>query len=149
MIRPTLEDLLEGAAASLEETVLPGLSGPTRRQTREAIRIVRRVARILDKVGPALHADNADMEDTLRAALETISDRALRSRVEEGLGTRETALGSPTPLDALRSRSRDLQALLLEVDGYAHGMSEPGRRDLLARLRALYRRSLERELDLR
>lgn len=148
MIQPSLEDLLDGVAAGLEDNLLPVLSGPLRRQTRESIRILRRVARILDKVGPALHEDNSDMEDTLRALLGAVSDPALRDRILDGLGTDGEAPAAPASLARLRRRNRDLQALLLDADAFAHALPAPDRDAALTRLRAFYRRSLQREAAL-
>jgi hypothetical protein len=148
VIEPGPDALLAGVADSLERTVLPDLtSGPLRRQVREAIRVVRRVALVMDRIAPALHEDVADMAATLRAIVEANESdpawRALRTRLE--------ALdqpGSPES-DALRSRHAELQALLIDADAAVHALPDPAARAAtLTRLRALYRRMLLRERGL-
>lgn len=143
MIEPGPDALLAGVADSLERTVLPDLaSGPLRRQVREAVRIIRRVALVLDRVEPALREDVADMEETLRAIMgpreQEPAWRALRIRLDE-------LLGAPDAGEALRRRHAALQDLLIDADAAAYAPPDP---EALGRLRALYRRMLLRERGL-
>ena len=56
-------------AEALEQTVLPDLDrGPIRNQVIAAIGIVRRSGQSIDRYGPLLHADCADLVATLRQA---------------------------------------------------------------------------------
>jgi hypothetical protein len=148
VIEPGPDALLAGVADSLEQTVLPDLtSGPLRRQVREAIRVVRRVALVLDGIAPALREDVADMEATLQAIVGPREHepawRTLRSRLDE------LAAPDEAEADSLRRHHAALQNLLIEVDAAIHALPDPAARAAaLTRLRALYRRMLLRERSL-
>jgi hypothetical protein len=165
--KPTIGDLLSGVAVSLRESVLPEIpAGPTRRQIQAAIAIIRRVALAWDKTGPYLYADNKDIEETLRQVSE-ILDRAkadaggadltpLRQRLHAALDRRDDAgVEYPSPA-ALGARNVALQGLLVDLQEALHGTPSPQsavrlpsaeRSEILAMLRALFGRMLERELD--
>ena len=69
MTEPSPAELLAGVAEALEKTVLPDLErGPIRNQVMAAIGIVRRCGGAIDRYGPFLHADCADLIATLRQA---------------------------------------------------------------------------------
>jgi len=159
--KPTIGDLLSGVAASLRESVLPEIpAGPTRRQIQAAIAIIRRVALVWDKTGPYLYADNKDIAETLRR-VSAILDRAradgsggdlkpLRQRLQAALDQRDEAdVEYPSPA-ALGARNVELQGLLVELQEALYEMPSPEsaeRSEIPAMLRALFRRMLERELD--
>jgi hypothetical protein len=166
MTKPSIGDLLSGVAASLRESVLPEIpAGPTRRQIQAAISIIRRVSLAWDKTGPYLYADNKDIEETLHQ-VSAILDRAeasgsgarlepLRQRLRAALDQRgEAGVEYPSPA-ALGARNVELQGLLVDVHETLHGPSMPEgterpqsteRIEILAMLRLLFRRMLEREL---
>ncbi|MGA7762367.1 MAG: hypothetical protein WCA59_11510 [Candidatus Binataceae bacterium] len=167
MTKPTIGDLLNGVAASLRESVLPEVpAGPTRRQIQAAISIIRRASFVWDKIGPYLYADNKDIEGTLRQVA-VMLDRAeanrsgaelepLRQRLHAALDQRgEAGVEYPSPA-ALGARNVELQELLVELQKALHGSSMPQgaerppsaeRIEMLAMLRVLLRRMLERELE--
>ena len=161
MTKPSIGDLLNGVAASLRESVLPEIpAGPTRRQIQAAISIIRRVSLIWDKTGPYLYADNKDIEETL-LQVSAILDRAeadgsgaglkpLRQRLHAALDQRDAAgVEYPSPA-ALGARNVELQELLVDVHDALHEPSvprSPERIEILAMLRLLFRRMLERELE--
>jgi hypothetical protein len=161
MTKPTIGDLLNGVAASLRESVLPEIpAGPTRRQIQAAIAIIRRVSLVWDKTGPYLYADNKDIAETLRQ-VSAILDRAradgsgadlkpLRQRLHAALDRRDDAgVEYPSPA-ALGARNVALQGLLVELQEALHETPSPEsaeRGEILAMLRALFGRMLERELD--
>ena len=152
---------------SLRESVLPEIpAGPTRRQIQAAIAIIRRVALAWDKTGPYLYADNKDIEETLRR-VSAILDRVdadggdgglgpLRQRLHEALDRRDdTVVEYPSPT-VLGARNVALQGLLVELQEALHGAPSPQgplrlssaeRREILANLRGLFRRMLERESE--
>lgn len=166
--KPTIGDLLAGVATSLRESVLPEIpAGPTRRQIQAAISIIRRAALVWDKVGPYLYADNKDIEETLRQACSML-DRAqsdengadlkpLRQSLHAALDQRgDPDLEYPSPA-ALGARNVELQALLDQLQQALHGQSSPEsdghlesveRNEIAAMLRRLFRRMLERELQI-
>jgi hypothetical protein len=144
VIEPGHDALLAGVADSLERTVLPDLaSGPLRRQVREAVRIIRRVALAMDRVAPALREDIADMTATLEAIVEPDKSGPASDVLRARLDAVRTPEGADT--NALRRRHAELQALLIDADAAAHALADPARAEALARLRALYRRMLARE----
>jgi hypothetical protein len=159
--KPSIGDLLNGVAVSLRESVLPEIpAGPTRRQIQAAISIIRRVSLAWDKTGPYLYADNKDIEETLRqvsAILDLARANAsgaglepLRQRLHAALDQRGAAgVESPSPV-ALGARNVELQELLVDVHDALHEPSvprSPERIEILAMLRLLFRRMLERELE--
>ena len=157
-------------AASLRESVLPEIpAGPTRRQIQVAISIIRRASLVWDKVGPYLYADNKDIEqtllriDTLLARAESNESAAaglkrLRQRVRAVLDqSDETGVEYPSPA-ALGARNVELQRSLAELQEAVHAeSSEPkesseqplgaARAEILAMLRPLFERMIERELE--
>jgi hypothetical protein len=168
--KPSIGDLLNGVANSLRESVLPEIpAGPTRRQVQAAVSIIRRVALVWDKTGSYLYADNKDIEETLRQ-LAAILDRAesygsggdlklLRQRLSAALDQcGDAGVEYPSPA-ALGVRNVELQGLLVELQEALHGQSSPEvsaqsdsparaeRIEIAAMLRALFRRMLERELE--
>jgi len=168
MTKPSIGDLLNGVAASLRESVLPEIpAGPTRRQIQAAISIIRRVSLVWDKTGPYLYADNKDIEETLRQA-SAILDRAqangswaglepLRQRLHTALDQRGVAVVEYPSPGALGARNVELQGLLIDVHDALHGPStsenaerpqSAERIEMLAMLRLLFRRMLERELEI-
>jgi hypothetical protein len=159
--KPTIGDLLSGVAASLRESVLPQIpAGPTRRQIQAAIAIIRRVSLVWDKTGPYLHADNKDIAETLRricAMLDRADTNAsgaglkpLRQRLHETLDERDDgSVEYPSPA-TLGARNVALQGLLVALQEALHGTPSPEgveRSEILAMMRALFRRMLERESD--
>jgi len=126
MIRPTDPDLLNGVAASLEQTVLPDLARGTaaRRQLQAAIAILRRMAFALPQRAAAIEADCADMAETL----ERIAGEALAT----------TLAGLPNEVEARHLVLQDAVAALADVP------------DVLIRseLTALYRRMTDRQMAL-
>jgi hypothetical protein len=165
--KPTISDLLDGVATSLRESVLPEIPpGPTRRQIQAAISIIRRAALVSDKIGPYLYADNKDIEETLRQACSTLDRvesnasgadlKPLRQRLHAALDRRgDPEVEYPSPA-ALGARNVELQALLVELQQALHGpsLSESDghlegaeRNETVAMLRGLFRRMLERELQ--
>jgi hypothetical protein len=167
MTKPTIGDLLNGVATSLRETVLPEMpAGPVRRQIQVAISIIRRVSLVWDKTGPYLYADNKDIEETLQqvcAILDGVESNG-RGVAFEPLGQRlHAALDQrghpdveyPSP-EALGARNLELQSLLVEVQealqepSPSEGPEEPERaqrNEIIPMLRGLFRRMLERELE--
>jgi hypothetical protein len=165
--KPTIGDLLDGVATSLRESVLPEIpAGPTRRQIQAAIIIIRRASLVWDKTGPYLYADNKDIEETLRQACSML-DRAesngsgadlgpLRQSLHVALDQRgDSDAEYPSPA-ALGARNVELQALLVELQQALHEPSSSEEADrpasaerieILAMLRRLFRRMLQRELQ--
>ncbi len=153
---------------SLRESVLPEIpAGPTRRQIQAAIAIIRRVSLVWDKTGPYLYADNKDIEETLQQVL-VMLDRAqpnggdgglkpLRQRLGAALDQRDDGPGAEYPSPAvLGARNAELQGLLVELQEALHGtpslqstarLPSAERSEILAMLRGLFRRMLERESD--
>jgi hypothetical protein len=167
MTKPTIGDLLSGVAISLRESVLPEIpAGPTRRQIQAAIAIIRRVSVVWDKTGPYLHADNKDIEETLRRICLMMEQAESNGRdadlkpVLQRLGAAldrhgDTGVEYPSPV-ALGARNVALQGLLVELQDALHEppssqcperIANPDRVEILAMLRALFRRMLEREME--
>jgi len=153
----------------LRESVLPEIpAGPTRRQIQVAISIIRRASLVWDKVGPYLYADNKDIEETLRR-ISPLLDRAesnestadlkplcqkLRATLDQ---SDEPGVEYPSP-STLGARNVELQGSLAELQEALHaesckppeGSQRPPsaeRVEILAMLRALFERMLERELE--
>jgi hypothetical protein len=144
MIRPSIEDLLQGVTDSLHETVLPELPpGAARKQVQAAIRVIRRAAHASDRVGPYLYADNQDIEATLRAILPLSGDVEDRLRASLTQAVSSEAYPSPSELAA---RNEALQTALAELQDALPEMA--ARSKIEALLRALFRRMLERERGL-
>jgi hypothetical protein len=165
--KPSIGDLLNGVAASLRESLLPDIpAGPTRRQIQAAISIIRRVSLVWDKTGPYLYADNKDIEETLHKVLAILGRaganesnaevESLRQRLHAALDQRGVdTVEYPSPA-ALGARNVELQGLLVDVQEALHGPSTPEsaertvsaeRIEVFAMLRLLFRRMLERELE--
>ncbi|HTJ09257.1 MAG TPA: hypothetical protein VL393_06165 [Candidatus Binataceae bacterium] len=169
MTKPSIGDLLSAVAAGLRESVLPEIpAGPTRRQIQVAISIIRRASLVWDKVGPYLYADNKDIEETLRR-ISPLLDRAesnestadlkplcqkLRATLDQ---SDEPGVEYPSPA-TLGARNVELQGSLAELQEALHaesckppeGSQRPPsaeRVEILAMLRALFERMLERELE--
>jgi len=160
--KPTIGELLSGVANSLRELVLPEIPpGTTRRQIQAAIGIIRRVALACDKTGPYLFADNQDIEENLRRILPSLQRAAadedearlkaiyakLRAALEP---SPQPAESYPSP-DALGGRNVELQGLLAEVQEALHetpAAESADRTEMLSILRALFRRMLQRELEI-
>ena len=167
MTKPTIGDLLNGVAVSLRESVLPEIpAGPIRRQIQVAISIIRRVSVAWDRTGPYLYADNKDIEETLRRVC-AILDRArvdgsgadlepLRQRLRATLERDDDSrVAYPSPA-ALAARNVELQGQLVELQEALRRPPSPQsaerppsaeRIEILAMLRVLFRRMLERELE--
>lgn len=167
MTKPTIGDLLNGVAISLRESVLPEVpAGPTKRQVQVAISILRRISLVWDRTGPYLYADNKDIEETLRlvcamlgradadessADLKQLRQR-LRAAIDQG---DDPGVEYPSPA-ALAARNVELQGLLVELQEALHEPSSPqgdeptpgaDRIQISTMLRVLFRRMLERELE--
>ena len=162
MIRPTIGELLGGVATSLQEEVVPEVpAGAPRRQLEAAITVIRRLAVACEQTGPYPYADNKDIEHTLRGILPALDDVAAKTDAATLAGICEhlrASLGQPASSsdpypapDALGARNEELQALLVDIQ---QALSDPsaldtaGRDEVLAALRALFRRMLEREIEL-
>jgi hypothetical protein len=162
VIKPAIGELLSGVAASLRERVLPEIPpGTTRRQIQAAIGIISRVALVWDKTAPYLHADNQDIEETLRRML-ALLERVAGEEKSERLGavctkTRETLERSapraqtfPTA-EVLGARNLELQEVLAETQEALHensAVESAGRRELQSLLYPLFHRMLTRELEI-
>jgi hypothetical protein len=101
MIYPTDEQLLDGIAKALKDTVLPDLARGTaaRKQLQAAIETLRRMAFAASGRDAVLAADNADMAEVLR-------------RVENILGQAATSFGNGNATElnrALQAKLADLQ----------------------------------------
>ena len=168
MTKPTIGDLLNGVATSLRETVLPEMpAGPVRRQVQVAISIIRRISLMWNKTGTYLYADNKDIEETLQqvcAILDGVESNGsgaafepLRQRLHAALAQRDNrGVEYPSP-GALGVRNLELQWLLIEVQEALQepspspgGVEHPGsaeRSEIMPMLLGLFRRMLERELE--
>jgi hypothetical protein len=68
MLNPSIVDLLNGVAATLRTEVLVELEpGPARDQVRDAVALIRRVARAVPGLTAHLVTDIADLADTVEA----------------------------------------------------------------------------------
>jgi hypothetical protein len=153
---------LSGVAVSLRERVLPEIPpGVTRRQIQAAIGIIRRVALVWDKTGPYFHADNEDIEETLRRLLPVIervsgdeADAQLEAVAVKLRATLEHSSqpAGPYPSPAvLGDRNIELQGLLAELEEVLHenpAAKTAGRLEIDSMVRALLRRMLARELEI-
>ena len=166
MTKPSIGDLLKGVATSLRESVLPELSsGPTRRQLQVAIAIIRRASLVWDKVAPYLYIDNQDIEKTVieicallergQTKLEGIDPAALRRRLNATGGGEGGGHIDYPPYAALAARNIGLQQLLVDLQQALHApesqnagaQARVDSEQVAAMLQALFRRMLERELE--
>ena len=101
MLRPSPAELLTGVADALESTVLDELGrGVARNQVVAAIGIVRRSAAAVDRQGPLLHADVADLVTSLpaiAAAEPELVPAPERAPLEEALQVSRRLLASDYP----------------------------------------------------
>ncbi len=167
MIKPSIGDLLDGVAVSLRESVLPEIpAGPTRRQIQAAISIIRRAALVWDKTGPYLYADNKDIEETLRQVCSILERAESKGNIADAKPLRQRLSATfdrsgdpdaeyPSPA-ALAARNLKLQTLLAELQEALHerpsspsqGLLQSAERtEILGILRGLFRRMLQRELE--
>jgi hypothetical protein len=139
MIRPTIPELLDHVAMSLDRTVLPDLApGPARNQLQAAIAVIRRAAIAGDAVGPYLWADNADIAATLGKLAPPL-----------GLPPPEAAPASTYPtITELRERNLSLQRDLEATQQRLRTAPQGQRECLTPILRALIERMLQREAGL-
>lgn len=135
MLDPSVVDLLNGVATALRDEVLDELEpGPARDQVRDAVAVIRRVARALPGLTAHLVDDIADLAETVEALGETAPPEV------SALPDRGSALGLET---------------LTELDLALRGqLAELAERDDLdpeaeRRLRAVLIRMTERESALR
>jgi hypothetical protein len=161
VIKPTASELLSGVAMSLRERVLPEIPpGTTRRQIQAAIGILRRISAVWDKTGPYIHADNKDIEETLRSMLPMLEGviaedgkvfQAVTAKMRRMLD--QSSEGSepyPSP-DMLGSRNIELQEVLAELQETLYEnpqVKNAGRSEVDAAIRDLLRRMLARELEI-
>jgi hypothetical protein len=165
--KPTIGELLDGVATSLRESVLPEIpAGPTRRQIQVAISIIRRAALVWDKTGPYLYVDNQDIEETLRQASSMLERaesngsgaelRPLRQRLHAVLDPRDASNVEYPSTGELGARNVELQALLVDLQIALQEPSSPEcggppasaeRAEIVAMLHGLFRRMLQRELQ--
>jgi hypothetical protein len=142
-------------------------AGPVRRQVQVAISIIRRISLMWNKTGTYLYADNKDIEETMQQVaaildgVESNERRAafepLRQRLHAVLAQRgNRGVEYPSP-EALGARNLELQWLLIEVQealrepspspgGVEHPESSE-RSEIMPMLLGLFRRMLERELE--
>jgi len=95
MIHPTDEQLLEGIAAALKDTVLPELArgSAARKQLQAAIETLRRMAFAAPGRDAALAADNADMAEVIARIEGLLSQHSPPPNLPpQGGGTRFKAL---------------------------------------------------------
>ena len=133
MLRPSPAELLTGVADALETTVLGELGrGVARNQVVAAIGIVRRCAAAVDRQGPLLHADVADLVTSLAAiaaAEPGLVPAPERAPLEEALqvGRRLLASGYPSVPELIEA---DLAlreaAATLGVEAERTGSSQAG-----------------------
>lgn len=146
MIRPAAEELLAGIAESLDENVLPQLEpGSARIQVEMAIVILRRLAVAIPKTVPYFEADNADVEETLLGLAPVLGSHLalLHNMSAEAAGA--------SPLDVLAATNRGLHEAIAEVVpllASSSSLDAAARTRLETALRALFRRMLDRELEL-
>lgn len=135
MLDPSVVDLLNGVAAALRDDVLGELDpGPAQDQVRDAIAVIRRVARALPGLTSYLVEDIADLAETVES-LGGTSPPGVEALPDHG---RALGLESLTELDlALRNR-----LAVLAEDGDLDADSDRRLRDALDRIN-------EREAGLR
>lgn len=138
MLNPSVVELVAGVADALESTVVAELeAGPARDQVVGAVAILRRVARTLPTLGPALAADVV----ALTAALDRLGVLGDRtdppSALAGAVALADRLAGSPPPpLDELVAAGLALRAELAAVAGRA-GLDEDTDAVLRAELDAL------------
>ena len=144
MTEPSPAELLAGVAEALEKTVLPDLErGPIRNQVMAAIGIVRRCGGAIDRYGPFLHADCADLIATLRQA--SGADPALvvdstAQSFDDVTGAADGVLDAACPQPSALAKahtdlSNQLAAMLLRAQQTSSGQM-PVLRQLLERMTA-------------
>ena len=139
MIRPTIPELLDHVATSLDQTVLRELAaGAARNQLQAAITLIRRAAMASEATGPYLWADNADIAATLRKLAPPLGLLAPEST---------PAWTYPT-ITELRERNLSLQADLVATQQTLRAAPQDQRESLMPILRALIERMLQREAKL-
>ena len=147
MIRPAAEELLAGIAESLDEHVLPQLEpGAARIQVEMAIVILRRLAVAVPKTVPYFEADNADIEETLLSLAPVLGPHLA---LLHNASASEAAGASPG--DALAATNRGLHeavAGVVPLLASSSALDPQSRVRLETALRALFRRMLDRELEL-
>lgn len=151
MIKPPIDTLIDGIANALEETVLPEVGGErARRQLKDGLRVLRRLAKIWDEVLPTIQQENLDIETTLaRLSSELDALGALPDRWRDLLEPSGVAEGDALSARTLSARNERLQELLAEVHGrLAECEAGDSRRAAEEGLRALYQRSLARDRTL-
>ena len=135
MLHPSIVELLDGVARALRNEVVDELPpGPARDQVRDAIAVVRRVARAIPDLTPFLITDIADVAATVEA-LGGARPEALDALPATGDGL---DLGS---LTALALQLRGQLAVIAERNDLAPAAEE--------RLHEALSRLTEREADLR
>lgn len=147
MIKPQLDALIRGVANGLEETVLPELTHErARRQLKDGLRLLRRLSDTWGEILPTLRCDNRDIETTVvRLSVELEGLGALPDGWRDALDPARIDQDELHP-DALSARNEALQELLADVHTRLTGRAlDDRRRAVEDELRALYRRSLERE----
>jgi hypothetical protein len=139
VIRPTIPELLDNVAASLDQTVLPELApGAARNQLQAAIALIRRAAMASEATGPYLWADNADIAATLRKLAPPLGLLAPEST---------PACRYPT-ITELRERNLSLQRDLESTQQTLRTAPQDQRESLTPILRALIERMVQREARL-
>jgi hypothetical protein len=135
VLRPSVVDLLNGVAAALRDDVLGELNpGPAQDQVRDAIAVIRRVARALPGLTAYLVEDIVDLADTVEA---------LGGTAPPGVDSLHGAVDS-LGLESLTELDLDLRERLAEIA--ARDDLDPGSE---RRLRDALGRITEREAGLR
>ncbi len=118
MLNPSVIDLLAGVADALAATVADELpSGPQRDQVRAAVAIIRRVARALPTLAPALQEDTqalaAGLRDLAALAGPLTGAAVARTEVADALAVADSLPDTPLPsLDQLMAANLVLRAEL-------------------------------------
>jgi hypothetical protein len=141
---PTTGRLLEGVVATLESVVLPELQrgSAARRQLNAAIDILRRLAFSAPRLGASIGSDNADIAQTLRDLVVWASPDGA-DRIEAALAAAEAEADREARHGLLNAALTDVQSNIEHV-----AMDHEAGPEIARRLRALYRRMLDRELAL-
>lgn len=139
MIKPTIPELLDGVADSLEESVLPELpAGNARVQLVAALAIIRRAATASYATGPYLDADNRDIAATLQSLAPSLGQTTLPQRITAAADAINTGSDRYVAIEELANLNYTLQSLLIDVQRELGAAAE-------SFLRPLYERMLERE----